>query len=225
MSATGVMHRSPRPHGPARPRPALCLWALGPLLALAGSAPLHGAEQTLDQFDSGSLSPDWQIVSSRGDVKPGLTTRAGWLRLSAASGQLVELRRPKTSADLDLLTHVEPGDLPRAGVVGVVLRGETEHAALLVSREEQTVVTLGFFGAAPGLTRKQTGTAPTGALHLCLRRRGAQVIGYWSADGETWEQVGSLTVSASRAWAPGLHLEARGEALTAQFDYFWLALR
>jgi hypothetical protein len=193
-------------------------------LLILGSTVCGAAPSTLDEFDGPELVKEWQRVSVEGEVKSDLAARPGWLTVTAASGQLLELRQTETAANLDLLTRIDPAGLPPAGVVGLSLRGDKEHIALLRSQDETPLLTLSLIGPSPDTTQRRQVQVPPGPLHLCLRRRAGTVKGYWSTDGDKWETVGELTISTSRSYWPSLHAEARGAGLTAQFGYYWLVL-
>jgi predicted amidohydrolase YtcJ len=190
-----------------------------------------------DDFEGQELGGDWSWV--RPDpARWSLEAEPGWLSLSTGDATLLG---PGGDAPL-LLQPAPAGDFELRTRLAFAPRENFQFAGLLVYRDDDHFVALGrgYCGFIPPCLgdgvyldndeavvggRAETiagGGLPVGAIDLRLVRQGQAYIGYWSADGETWSEVGSTAATFDpRSVGLMAATSATGsEALEAEFDFF-----
>ncbi len=191
-----------------------------------------------DDFDLPELGPGWSWV--RPD--PGrwsLDAQPGWLRLSTgdaillgAGGDAPLLLQPATEGDFELQTRLAFSPQENFQFAGLIVYQDDDHFVALGRGACSFVPPCVGDGVyldndeallAGGAETIASGGLPVGeAIDLQLVRRGNTYTGYWSADGETWTEVGSTMAAFTPQWV-GLMAtagDAEAEALVAAFDFF-----
>ncbi len=174
----------------------------------------------MDHF-SDALQPGWVTLCPWGSAELDFKLRPKWLSIRVKSGQLIELHRPRTSANFWALTRVD-GKPAESSALGLVLRASEERfvSLLYVALPEPAIV---LTHMASGAVNRASIPAPALPVHLSLQRSGSTVKGHVKQGQSAWRSVGELTVGSLGPVEPGLQVEARGSGFLAQFDYYYLA--
>jgi YVTN family beta-propeller protein len=202
----------------------------------AGATSTPTSDTWIDNFD-GALAPDWSWV----DEDPShwnLTEMPGMLRIVTQGESLYRAGKPRNlllrdapATDFEILTKVTFD--PQANF---------QQAAILIYQDDGNFVLLnrGFcsVGSCPGSGifldnvmngKRDEENSPQKASSLQttwlrLRKEGIQYIGFYSADGQTWEELGPvdnpLTPSKVGLMANNSNADPGVPQIPADFDSF-----
>lgn len=213
-------------------------FALLPLILVASlltGGPAAAAEPipdgaVVDQFDGGTLGPDWRILA-RDDSRWSLTERPGSLRIHSLTGDTWQ--NTNTARNIFLM-DVPDGDFEVVTKVTAPVALDFQNAGLLAWQDWDNYVRTGLahVGSAGGVvieTNTEVGGAFTADYAprpgssseiIKLTREGDRFTSaYW--DGSAWVQASTVTADLEVKQVGLFALSAQnGTPVTADFDYF-----
>ncbi len=203
--------------------------------------PDTGADGTwVDDFDSPILGSRWAWIREDTSLW-SLDANSGVLRLRTHTGGLLYdndnarnlLLQDAPNGDFTIETHVMFTPARNFQMAGLLIYLDDDHF-LMLGRAYCDVTASGCVGNAiyfdyeeGRLTLKHVlSTSQMNEAYLRVVREGNQYTGYYSGDGQTWQEIGSFTPFHLETSAVRVGLVACGDtgsgSVTALFDYFAL---
>jgi len=205
-----------------------------------------------DNFDSVTLSSEWQMIDPSGGSTFNLTANSGWLRINITSPPDRELNSSIVNAPRIMMEGIS-GDFTVETRVNATMTESEVSAGILVWKDDAHFIRLDMIHMELNMTdteyrdalwyrfkfiggRQYTtliGSADINSTYLRIVRKGSWFTGEYSSDGINWVLVNTLNYDyfdidvLGEPVDVGLYVTSvdRDGAFYADFDYFNMEVR